>query len=100
MFTSEGLQRASPGYSFDRIWDAVEKAGWVTEHNPNERWKRVRMDGGSPYLVQSCAPNTTSYPKRLNQRPYKKRRKNLRLRSCGFKSSLRAATGPGCVKTF
>jgi putative DNA primase/helicase len=50
LFTSEGLQRASPGYNINRILDAVEKAGWITERNPEKRSKRVRVGGQNPLL--------------------------------------------------
>lgn len=50
LFTSEGLGRAVPGFDLPRILAAVEGAGWITEHNPGKRAKRVKVDGRNPWL--------------------------------------------------
>ncbi|MBV7480345.1 DUF927 domain-containing protein [Pseudomonas sp. PDM31] len=57
LFTSEGLSRASPGYKLDRILDAVEAAGWITECNPRKRSKKVRVDGRTPGLYHLSPPD-------------------------------------------
>lgn len=50
LFTSEGLRRAVPGFDVTRILEAVAAAGWITEHNPGKRAKRVKVDGRNPWL--------------------------------------------------
>ncbi|MNP08391.1 hypothetical protein D3C76_1004580 [compost metagenome] len=50
LFTPEGLRRAVPGFDVTRILDAVDAAGWITEHNAGKRAKRVKVDGRNPSL--------------------------------------------------
>ncbi|EJM75737.1 DNA/RNA helicase, superfamily II [Pseudomonas sp. GM49] len=50
LFTPEGLRRAVPGFDVTRILDAVDAAGWITEHNTGKRAKRVKVDGRNPSL--------------------------------------------------
>jgi putative DNA primase/helicase len=50
MFTSEGLREAGAGFDFNRILDALETEGWITEHDKGRRSKKTYIAGSTPNL--------------------------------------------------
>lgn len=45
LFYSLALQDACPGFCTRRITDALERNGWITEHDVDKRSKKIRVNG-------------------------------------------------------
>ncbi|WP_308388646.1 DUF927 domain-containing protein [Acidithiobacillus sp. AMEEHan] len=44
-FTGAGLREAVAGHDLSRALDALESAGWIAEHDPGKRSKKMRVEG-------------------------------------------------------
>ena len=50
MFNSEALREAGHGFDMRKILDTLEEAGWISDHNPDKRSKKVKVNGSSVNL--------------------------------------------------
>ncbi|MGE4269532.1 MAG: DUF927 domain-containing protein [Acidithiobacillus sp.] len=45
LFTSAGLREAVAGHDMSRALDALQDAGWLVEHDPGKRSKKIKVEG-------------------------------------------------------
>lgn len=56
LFSSAGIKEAGGNFDLNRVLDALDKEGWIVEHDHGKRSKQTRVTGGAKHKLYYVLP--------------------------------------------